>query len=66
MTPIKGTIECSRCGERIPVTAYPMIAVETPVGKLIPALQELFGLEKEHALRKAAVLRKYRSGKNGR
>ena len=34
-----------------------------PTGKLIPALQELFGLENEHALRKAAVLRKYRSGK---
>ena len=32
MTLIKGTIECSRCGERIPVTAYPMIAVETPQG----------------------------------
>ena len=41
-------------------------ALGIPVGKLIPALQELFGLEKEHALRKAAVLRKYRSGKNGR
>lgn len=39
-------------------------ALGIPVGKLIPALQELFGLEKEHALRKAAVLRKYRSGKN--
>ena len=38
-------------------------ALGIPVGKLIPALQELFGLEKEHALRKAAVLRKYRSGK---
>ncbi len=32
MTPIKGTIECSRCSERIPVTAYPKIAVETPQG----------------------------------
>jgi hypothetical protein len=38
-------------------------ALGIPTGKLIPALQELFGLEKEHALRKAAVLRKYRSGK---
>ena len=38
-------------------------ALGIPAGKLIPALQELFGLEKEHALRKAAVLRKYRSGK---
>ena len=38
-------------------------ALGIPVGKLIPALQELFGLEKEHALRKAAVIRKYRSGK---
>ena len=37
-----------------------------PTGKLIPALQELFDLEKEYALRKAAVLRKYRSGKNVR
>ena len=35
-------------------------ALGIPTGKLIPALQELFGLEKEHALRKAAVLRKYR------
>lgn len=32
-------------------------------GNLIPALQELFDLEKEYALRKAVVLRKYRSGK---
>jgi hypothetical protein len=39
-------------------------ALGIPAGKLIPALQELFGLEKEHALRKAAVLGKYRSGKN--
>jgi hypothetical protein len=31
-----------------------------PAGKLIPALQELFDLEKEYSLRKAAVLRKYR------
>ena len=38
-------------------------ALGIPVGKLIPALQELFGLEKEHALRKAAVLGRYRSGK---
>ncbi len=35
-----------------------------PQKSLIPALQELFGLEKEHALRKAAVLGRYRSGKN--
>ena len=41
-------------------------ALGIPTGKLIPALQELFDLEKEYALRKAAVLRKYRSGKNGR
>ena len=32
-------------------------------GNLIPALQALWDLEKEYALRKAAVLRKYRSGK---
>ena len=41
-------------------------ALGIPTGKLIPALQELFDLEKEYALRKAAVLRKYRSGKNVR
>ena len=35
-------------------------ALGIPVGKLIPALQDLWHLEKEHALRKAAVLRKYR------
>ncbi len=35
-------------------------ALGIPVGKLIPALQELFGLEKEYALRKAAVLKKYK------
>ena len=35
-------------------------ALGIPVGKLIPALQELFDLEKEYSLRKAAVLRKYR------
>ena len=35
-------------------------ALGIPTGKLIPALQELFDLEKEYALRKAAVLRKYR------
>ena len=29
-------------------------------GNLIPALQDLFDLEKEHALRKAAVLKKYK------
>jgi hypothetical protein len=29
-------------------------------GNLIPALQDLWDLEKEYALRKAAVLRKYR------
>ena len=39
-------------------------ALGIPVGKLIPALEELLGVEKEHALRKAAVLGKYRSGKN--
>ena len=39
-------------------------ALDIPTGKLIPALQELFDLEKEYALRKAAVIRKYRSGKN--
>jgi hypothetical protein len=32
-------------------------------GNLILALQELFDLEKEYALRKAAVLRKYRRKK---
>jgi hypothetical protein len=32
-------------------------------GNLILALQELFDLEKEYALRKAAVLRKYRREK---
>ena len=31
-----------------------------PAGKLVSALQDLFDLEKEHALRKAAVLRKCR------
>ena len=30
-------------------------------GNLIPALQDLWDLEKEYALRKAAVLRKYRA-----
>ena len=39
-------------------------ALGIPAGKLIPALQELFDLEKEYSLQKAAVLRKYRSGKN--
>ena len=39
-------------------------ALGIPVGKLIPALQDLWDLEKEYARRKAAVLRKYRSGKN--
>lgn len=34
------------------------------VGNLIPALQDLFDLEKEYALRKAVVLRKYRREKN--
>ena len=38
-------------------------ALGIPVGKLIPALQELFDLEKEYSLQKAAVLRTYRSGK---
>ena len=32
MMPIKGTVECIGCGEKIPVTAYPMVAVETPQG----------------------------------
>ena len=32
-------------------------------GKLIAALRDLWDLEKEYALRKAVVLRKYRSGK---
>lgn len=32
-------------------------------GKLIAALRDLWDLEKEYALRKAAVIRKYRSGK---
>ena len=32
-------------------------------GKLIAALRDLWDLEKEYALRKAAVLRRYRSGK---
>ena len=32
-----------------------------PPGRLIPCLQELFDLEREYALRKAAVLRKYRN-----
>ncbi|NLA41792.1 MAG: hypothetical protein GX874_10365 [Smithella sp.] len=36
-------------------------ALGIPVGKLIPALQDLWDLEKEYALRKAAVLRKYRN-----
>ena len=39
-------------------------ALGIPTGKLIPALQELFDLEKEYSLRKAAVLRKYRRKKN--
>jgi len=38
-------------------------ALGIPAGKLIPALQDLWDLEKEYALRKAAVIRKYRSGK---
>jgi hypothetical protein len=32
-----------------------------PPGRLIPCLQDLFDLEREYALRKAAVLRKYRN-----
>lgn len=36
-------------------------ALSIPPGRLIPCLQELFDLEKECALRKAAVLRNYRS-----
>ena len=35
-------------------------ALGIPAGNLIPALQDLWDLEKEYALRKAAVLRKYR------
>ena len=35
-------------------------ALGIPAGKLIPALQALWDLEKEYALRKAAVLRKYK------
>ena len=35
-------------------------ALGIPAGKLIPALQDLWDLEKEYALRKAAVLGKYR------
>jgi len=31
-----------------------------PAGRLIPCMQELFDLEREYALRKAAVLRRYR------
>jgi hypothetical protein len=31
-----------------------------PPGRLIPCLQELFDLEREYALREAAVLRRYR------
>ena len=38
-------------------------ALGIPAGKLIPALQDLWDLEKEYALRKAAVIRKYRGGK---
>ena len=33
-----------------------------PAGRLIPCLRDLFDLEGEYALRKAAVLRKYRRG----
>jgi len=36
-------------------------ALGIPAGNLIPALQDLWDLEKEYALRKAAVLRKYRA-----
>lgn len=32
MMPIKGSVKCIGCGEKIPVKAYPMIAVETPQG----------------------------------
>ena len=35
-------------------------ALGIPVGNLIPALQDLWDLEKEYALKKATVLRKYR------
>jgi hypothetical protein len=38
-------------------------ALGIPAGKLIPALQDLWDLEKEYALRKAAVLGKYRREK---
>jgi hypothetical protein len=38
-------------------------ALGIPAGKLIPALQALWDLEKEYARRKAAVLRKYRRKK---
>jgi len=38
-------------------------SLDIPAGKLIPTLQELFGLEKEYALRKAAVLRRYWFGR---
>ena len=38
-------------------------ALGIPTGKLIPALQAPWDLEKEYALRKAAVIRKYRGGK---
>jgi hypothetical protein len=36
-----------------------------PPGRLIPCLQELFDIEREYALRKAAVLRKYRKEGKG-
>ena len=39
-------------------------ALGIPAGKLIPTLQDLWDLEKEYALRKAAVLGKYRREKN--
>ena len=35
-------------------------ALGIPPGRLIPCLQELFDIEREYALRKAAVLRRYR------
>jgi hypothetical protein len=49
---LKGTITCS-CGEKISVTAYPMIAVETAQGisytfhprpdeKIVPSNRELY------------------------
>lgn len=52
-TPIMGTVICTRCGEYISVTAYPMIAVEKsngvhytshpgPDDKIVPSEGELY------------------------